>query len=278
MFLKHLKSHNEDVVKLINSYCYTEWIINDHKEYCDCKPVKDLIETINMNHDNLKWYIFNSKVGSNRNRKHKLRKMNTITFSNELWTYICNKTSETTLIKHICEEVDLNKIKKELDRATRRNIGNTKIQWLFYSKKGDDKVHYWGKRNESMIRSTKYPEKTGQLIEKIMKRVKTSVVLTEPSSLVPIYHNETMSLGKHQDTFNGRPEYVINIYVGDDRYLTIESVDGKYQTKVLCQQGLIRIFHPLFNQIFYHSKQRSHVHRKIHYAISIRQAKIQHFM
>ena len=107
-----------------------------------------------------------------------------------------------------------------------------------------------------------------------MKKVKSSVILTSPATLIPIYDNEGKSLGKHRDTFYGEPGYVINVYVGDERMLSVESVDNTFKTKVLCKQGLIRIFHPLFNTIFLHEKKKSEIKRKIHYALSIRQAEI----
>ena len=122
--------------------------------------------------------------------------------------------------------------------------------------------------------SKKYPIKTGRLVKEIIKNVKSSVILTSPSCLIPIYDNEECSLGKHSDKFGGIPEYVINVYLGDERLLYVESSDNKFSTKILCKQGMIRIFHPLFNIMFMHEKKKSSIKRKIHYALSIRQADI----
>ena len=229
-----------------------------------------------LSRDKMEWYIKNGKVGSQRNKVNKHRRWNTIKFSRKLWVYICNRTSETTDIKNLVPEINLNDIKHELDKTKKRRINNTKIKWLFFSEKGGDKVHYWGRRNESFIKSTKYPTKTGNMVSKVIERVKTACVLTSPSVLIPVYENERMSLGLHRDKFNGNPEYVINIYFGDERYLSVLSGDKTFKTKIICKQGMIRIFHPLFNDIFLHEKKPSEISRKIHYALSIRQGKIQH--
>ena len=98
-----------------------------------------------------------------------------------------------------------------------------------------------------------------------MKNVKFSVVLTSPSVLVPVYQNESNSLGKHRDTFGGRPEYVINIYFGDQRILNVECINFKLSSKLLCDQDMVRIFHPLFNDIFLHEKKKSVLKRNTHY-------------
>lgn len=158
-----------------------------------------------------------------------------------------------------------------MDTSPRKEIEKTSIKWLFFSDKGGDKIHYWGKHHQSYVKSTRYPKETKRMVKKIMKSIKSSCVLTSPTSLVPVYDHEGMRLGKHKDRFHGKPEYVINVYLGDERYLTVMSDDNEFETKVICKQGLIRIFHPLFNSMFWHEKKRSNIPRGIHYALSIRQ-------
>ena len=130
---------------------------------------------------------------------------------------------------------------------------------------------YCGRSGESRIVSSFYPYLTRKLVNEITKKVKTSCYLTTPVSLIPVYENEYMKLGLHHDRFRGKPEYVINCYFGDERQLYVESDDKTYSTKLRCKQGFIRIFHPIFNVLFKHEKRRSHIKRKVHYALSIRE-------
>ena len=83
-----------------------------------------------------------------------------------------------------------------------------------------------------------------------------------------------MGLGLHSDKFKGNPELVINFYIGDDRRLYVLSIDNKFNKKLNCKQGFIRIFQPLFNIIFKHSKIKEKDNRGMHFCFSIRESKV----
>ena len=225
-----------------------------------------------MNNHEMERYIVNGKHNSDRNRNHKLNEDNVEKFSRSMWTFIMNTVCETGKLKEIIGETKEKEVLRELNRTKRCRVKDSPLGWLFFSERGRDRKYFWGSRNQSSIISEKYPKHIGFMVKKIMKNVRSSCVLTNESCLIPVYENEHEKLGFHQDKFCDNYEYVINIYFGDERVLGVTSTDGKFSDKLICKSGGVRVFHPLFNEMFLHGKLPSYVKRGVHYAVSIRES------
>ena len=152
-----VKYTDKNLVMEIMKFVHVDWVLNNKKEYSESKPVGDLIETIGMNHKKLRWYITNTELGSDMNRKNRCRKWNTDPFSEKMWIYICNKCCETTQLKNVCPGIDDRVIQMELNKSERRNIDYTKIRWLFFSNGGP----YFGLNTVHLPRWTVFMPKYG---------------------------------------------------------------------------------------------------------------------
>ena len=90
--------------------------------------------------------------------------------------------------------------------------------------------------------------------------------------LTPCYEKRTDRLNYHQDKFMGEPELVCSYYVGSNQTLYIKSFDKRYANALKCSQGMIRIFLPIMNILFFHGKYIDKI-KKPHFCLTLRTSK-----
>ena len=193
------------------------------------------------------------------------------------YTYILNLVVEDDWLSEITEYHDSDDLLLIMNNTDYQLIPGIGLQWRFFSEKGGDMVHYWGKNGQFRLTSKKCPKKLFQLSNKILEKIPSSMYLKHPCILIPSYVDKYDSLGLHHDRFNGNPEYVINLYIGSTMELYVEtdipntSSVNQRSWSLTCPHGKLRIFHPMFNVLFKHAKKMNPSRKSEHYAISIRE-------
>ena len=141
---------------------------------------------------------------------------------------------------------------------------------MFFSEEKGQRNHHW---NQVSIKSRKYPPIIKDLVEKILSTIRCTAVINQPSVLVPVYTRRYDKLNLHNDNLNGEFEMVVNIYFGQSRKLIVKSNDNRFTETYDCEEGTLRIFSPLMNEMVKHGKlscEEKNVEE--HYALSIRQS------
>ena len=106
-----------------------------------------------------------------------------------------------------------------------------------------------------------------------IKWYQPSNLINHQMVLTPVYESRSDKLNFHQDKFEGNPELVCSYYVGSTQMLHIKSYDNSFFTKLECKQGIIRIFQPLMNVLFYHAKFIQLIN-KPHFCLTLRTSKV----
>jgi len=193
----------------------------------------------------------------------------TILWSKKFWSWVLNVICPRISFDELDLNVNYQKIRSEIYNSSPEKRGS--IDWYFFSN-NRNRTHTW--ENIDDLRSNIYPCYIGSVVHNICNKLSISQYIVNKSLLIPKYNNNYKGLGLHYDRFNNRPELVINFYLGDRRLLYVVSTDNKFNKKLECNEGYVRIFHPLFNVIFKHSKIKERDKRGLHLCFSIRESKI----